>query len=80
MFYPYKALSYFQNHLFYLPKTPFPLIRYGRPRRYRQSIAVKYGGGAAAQAYCERPDGSCAENVPDRPTIIIAYIREKYKT
>ena len=44
MFYPCKALSYFQNHLFYLPKTPFPLIRYSRPRRYRQSIAVKYGG------------------------------------
>ena len=44
MFYSYKALSYFQNHLFYLPKTLFPLIRYSRPRRYRQSIAVKYGG------------------------------------
>ena len=44
MFYPCKALPYFQNHLFYLPKTPFPLIRYSRPRRYRQSIAVKYGG------------------------------------
>ena len=80
MFYPCKALPYFQNHLFYLPKTSFPLIRYSRPRRYRQSIAVKYGGSAAAPAYCKRTDGSCAESVPDRTTIIIAYIREKYKT